>query len=56
MAISPATQLYFLSPQIVQEISADYTGYTAKLDKSAKVSTVVDLDFLIIDREAREIM
>ncbi len=32
---------------LVQEISADLGDNTAKMDKSAKVSTVVDLDLLI---------
>ncbi len=32
---------------LVQEISADLEGNTAKMDKSDKASTVVDLDFLI---------
>ncbi len=32
---------------IVQEISADFGGYPAKMGKTAKASTVVHLDILI---------
>ncbi len=43
----PLYYMYMNSWIVVQEISADLGGNTAKLDKSTKVSTVVDLDLLI---------
>ncbi len=38
----------FKKKLIVQEIIADLGGNTAKMDKSAKDSTVVDLGFWLI--------